>query len=263
MRCIEEDTDTTTCRFEFREIGPNYAGLFRPNVFEMTREEVIEVISKNNQSYTIVENDGLLLTGSLDPNLVYKASNHPHIVDATMHHFNGIQRGDFHPTLNNLINPNSHGKNKSKSGNHSKNKSIDVLGQVKNTFKSDSDAKNKIDVLGKVNNTFRTPKGHESDHASSHASKSDDDSETHRARPVLTQPTDKATKTSDMSMHGRGIRSPLDQFIIRSWLAFTAPLLGNLCISYTNMGFYLTIVTSIVITLSFLAINYETITGNK
>ena len=219
MRCIEEDTDTTTSRFEFREIGPNYPGLYRPNMYEMTREEVLEDISKNNQSYEIVEHDGYRLTGSLDPNLVYKAADHPHIVDATLHHFNGIQRGEFHPRRSNTINPNSHGKN------------INVLSEVKNTFKSNHHSKkNSIDVLSKVKNTFNNSKGdkfspssshgHSNGHASSSSysqgSKDDDDSETHRPQVNLPQPNGEMTKASDMPMRGRGIRSPLDQFIIRS-----------------------------------------------
>ena len=222
MMC-SEDTDTTTSRFEFREIGPNYPGLFRPNLYEITREEAIELISKNNQSYKIIENDGLLLTGSRDPNLVFVCKNHNNVVDAAMDHFNSIQRGDFHPNVENKINPNSHGKG------------VNVLSNVKNTFG--------------INSHDTWP------------------NDSHRARKGLTNlnnPTNANNPNdSNVPVRGRGIRSPLDQFIIRGWLIFTAPLLSNLGITYTNMGFYLTIVTFIVITLSILAISYEIIMGNK
>ena len=49
------------------------------------------------------------------------------------------------------------------------------------------------------------------------------------------------------------ISSPLDQFEIRNLLSLDAPILGNLHISLTNKGLYLTIGTVLVLTLNFLA----------
>ena len=92
------------------------------------------------------------------------------VSDAVMAHFNSIQRGEFHPNLPNVINPNS---------------------------------------------------------------------------------------------HGRGIRSPLDQFEIRNLLSLNAPLLANIHLSYTNIGFYLTIAAFVALTLNFLATNYNKIIANE
>ena len=218
MMC-SEDTDTKTSRFEFRQIGPNYPGLFRPScLMEMSREEMIKFISQNNQSYKILEDSGLRLTGSKDPNLVFICKNHNNVVDATMEHFNNIQRGEFHPNVKNTINPNSHGKG------------INVLGNVSNTFG--------------LNSTDAWPTN----------SQGHNTSDTNGPSSI---------NSPNIYNRGRGIRSPLDQFIIRDWLTFTAPLLGNLYVTYTNMGFYLTIVVSIVITISILATNYEKIMENN
>lgn len=112
MVCYE-DTDTTTNRFEFREIGPNYPGLYTSETVNsptLTREERIEEISRNNQDYHVFRNDVFHLTGSLDRTLVYTESWHKDLTDAVMVHFNEIQRGRFHPNLHNLINSNAHGK---------------------------------------------------------------------------------------------------------------------------------------------------------
>lgn len=52
------------------------------------------------------------------------------------------------------------------------------------------------------------------------------------------------------------ITSPLDQFIIRYLLNLDAPILSNLHMCLTNIGLYLTIATSIVLTLNLLSTNY-------
>jgi F-type H+-transporting ATPase subunit a len=63
--------------------------------------------------------------------------------------------------------------------------------------------------------------------------------------------------------HGRGIRSPLDQFEIRDFLSFNAPLLADIHLSFTNIGLYLTIATFSALALNFLATNYNKIIANK
>ncbi len=57
--------------------------------------------------------------------------------------------------------------------------------------------------------------------------------------------------------------SPLDQFEIRSLLNLNAPILGNINLSLTNIGLYLTIGTLFVILLQVLAINYKKIVSNN
>ena len=56
--------------------------------------------------------------------------------------------------------------------------------------------------------------------------------------------------------------SPLDQFTIRNLFSIKADLLGNIQISLTNIGLYLTITTFIVFMLYTLATNYELTTPN-
>lgn len=63
--------------------------------------------------------------------------------------------------------------------------------------------------------------------------------------------------------HGRGIRSPLDQFEIRDLISLNAPILGNLRVSYTNIGLYLTISAFMASTLAVLATNYNKVIANK
>lgn len=57
--------------------------------------------------------------------------------------------------------------------------------------------------------------------------------------------------------------SPLDQFEIRNLLSLEAPVLGNLHLSLTNIGLYLTIGTLLVLTLNILATNYNKIVSNN
>ena len=59
------------------------------------------------------------------------------------------------------------------------------------------------------------------------------------------------------------IPSPLDQFEIRNLLSIDAPILGNLHLSITNIGLYLTIGTFIVLTLNILATNYNKVVSNS
>ena len=59
------------------------------------------------------------------------------------------------------------------------------------------------------------------------------------------------------------IASPLDQFEIRNLLSLDAPILGNLHISVTNIGLYLTIGGFLVLTLNILATNYNKIVSNN
>jgi len=63
--------------------------------------------------------------------------------------------------------------------------------------------------------------------------------------------------------HGRGIRSPLDQFEIRDFISINAPLLANIRLSYTNIGLYLTISTFVALTLNLLATNYNKMIANS
>jgi hypothetical protein len=59
------------------------------------------------------------------------------------------------------------------------------------------------------------------------------------------------------------IPSPLDQFEIRNLLSLNAPILGNLHISLTNIGLYLTIGAFLVLTLNILATNYNKVVSNN
>jgi F-type H+-transporting ATPase subunit a len=59
------------------------------------------------------------------------------------------------------------------------------------------------------------------------------------------------------------ISSPLDQFEIRNLLSIDAPILGNVNLSLTNIGLYLTIGAFLIISLNLLAINYNKIVSNR
>lgn len=58
------------------------------------------------------------------------------------------------------------------------------------------------------------------------------------------------------------ITSPLDQFEIRNLLSLDAPILGNLSLSLTNIGLYLTIAGYLVFTLNLLATNNNKVVSN-
>jgi hypothetical protein len=55
------------------------------------------------------------------------------------------------------------------------------------------------------------------------------------------------------------IASPLDQFEVRDLLSLNASILGNLNISLTNIGLYLTIGALIIIFLNIIGTNYNKI----
>jgi F-type H+-transporting ATPase subunit a len=57
--------------------------------------------------------------------------------------------------------------------------------------------------------------------------------------------------------------SPLEQFEVRDLLSFDAPILGDISLSITNLGLYLTIGASIVLALNILATNYNKIGSNN
>lgn len=57
--------------------------------------------------------------------------------------------------------------------------------------------------------------------------------------------------------------SPLDQFEIRDFISIDGPLIGNLHLSITNIGFYLTIATILAVTLSILATNFRKVLANN
>jgi hypothetical protein len=59
------------------------------------------------------------------------------------------------------------------------------------------------------------------------------------------------------------ISSPLNQFEIRNLLSLDAPILGDLQISLTNIGLYLTIGAFAVLTLSVLSTNYNKVISNS
>jgi hypothetical protein len=59
------------------------------------------------------------------------------------------------------------------------------------------------------------------------------------------------------------ILSPLDQFEIREYLSLYAPILGNINISITNIGFYLTIGGFIILILTLINTNFNKIIVNK
>jgi F-type H+-transporting ATPase subunit a len=61
----------------------------------------------------------------------------------------------------------------------------------------------------------------------------------------------------------REILSPLDQFEIRDLLSLDAPIIGNLHISITNIGFYLTIGGLFILTMNILSTNYNKLVSNN
>ncbi len=58
------------------------------------------------------------------------------------------------------------------------------------------------------------------------------------------------------------ISTPLDQFEIRNLVSLGAPVLGNIQLSITNIGLYLVIGTFLILTMNFLATNYNKIVSN-
>ena len=58
------------------------------------------------------------------------------------------------------------------------------------------------------------------------------------------------------------IISPLDQFEVRNLLSLEAPILGNLSISLTNIGLYLTIGGYLIFIMSLLSTNSNKLVPN-
>ncbi len=59
------------------------------------------------------------------------------------------------------------------------------------------------------------------------------------------------------------VLSPLDQFEVRDLLSLNANLLGNIHLSLTNIGLYLTIGIVVILTYSLLATNNNKIIPNN
>jgi F-type H+-transporting ATPase subunit a len=70
-------------------------------------------------------------------------------------------------------------------------------------------------------------------------------------------------KVINMNFNIFNTASPLDQFEIRNLLSLDAPILGNLHISLTNIGLYLTIGTIFILSINILATNYNKIISNS
>jgi len=64
-------------------------------------------------------------------------------------------------------------------------------------------------------------------------------------------------------LHYNTINSPLDQFEIRNLFSIDTPLLGNINLSITNIGFYMTIASFIAFAFSILTTNYTRISPNR
>lgn len=60
----------------------------------------------------------------------------------------------------------------------------------------------------------------------------------------------------------KNILSPLDQFEVRNLLSLDAPLLGNLSLSITNLGLYLTIAGYLLFMVSVLSTNNNKVVPN-
>jgi F-type H+-transporting ATPase subunit a len=69
--------------------------------------------------------------------------------------------------------------------------------------------------------------------------------------------------TLSLNNFPREILSPLDQFEIRDLLSLDAPILGNLHLSITNIGFYLTIGAFFILALNLLSTNYNKLVSNN
>ena len=69
---------------------------------------------------------------------------------------------------------------------------------------------------------------------------------------------------NSLNLHSfNSITSPLDQFEIRNLIGIDAPLFGNLSLSLTNIGLYLTISLFILLLMSVLSTNNDKIISNK
>jgi len=61
----------------------------------------------------------------------------------------------------------------------------------------------------------------------------------------------------------RQVLSPLSQFEIRDLLSIEAPILGNIYISVTNIGFYLTIGAFFLLVVNLIGTNYNKLVSNN
>jgi F-type H+-transporting ATPase subunit a len=261
-QCIS-DADVKTSLFEFREIGPNYAGIYNDDfLLKMTQEEMFDFWAKNNQGFEYVKNGNgtLYLVGSADKKYVFLCENHNNIVDATMEHFNNIQRGLFHPDAENKINPNAHGRG------------TNVLANVKNTFglhnkdvwPSDKDNHNNghnsasVLPLSVISASASVSKANsvKMEYSQSESVKSD---EPIKSTKSLSEQINKQTKQKADQNIKRDIRSPLDQFIMRDFLIIIIPLLASLQFSFTNMTLYLSISMLTIMAIYFLPLLWEKI----
>lgn len=59
------------------------------------------------------------------------------------------------------------------------------------------------------------------------------------------------------------VHSPLDQFQIINLLSLSAPILGNIQLSITNIGLYLTIGAFLILSLSIFTTNNNKIVSNS
>ena len=59
------------------------------------------------------------------------------------------------------------------------------------------------------------------------------------------------------------VLSPLEQFEIRDLLNLDAPIIGNLHLSITNIGFYLTVGAFFIFMLNILSTNYNKLVSNS
>jgi F-type H+-transporting ATPase subunit a len=65
------------------------------------------------------------------------------------------------------------------------------------------------------------------------------------------------------SIFNKEILSPLDQFEIRDLLSLDMPILDNLHLSITNIGFSLIISIIFILIMSILGTNFNRLVGNK
>ena len=70
------------------------------------------------------------------------------------------------------------------------------------------------------------------------------------------------TLSLNLNLH-KEILSPLSQFEIRDLLSLDAPIIGNLHLSITNIGFYLTLGALFFIVLNLLSTNYNKLVSNN
>lgn len=209
------------CRFEFREIGPNYPGESDPHCLWGFNnfDEVLKYLTDGGELRLL---DPRLR--SYNPHFI---RNNPTLFDAVRDHFNDIQRGNIHPNAQNFINPNPHGKG------------TNVLANVSNTFG--------------IHNTNVWP--------SNNPSVSSNTNNIIASNSIANNVTSTSASASSDSgftfpIRGRGIRSPLDQFIMRDLLTIRSPMLNNASLTYTNMNLYLSITTLFIISLMSLVFNY-------